>query len=114
MKIYYQGKEVGMNGDIKRVMDMFKENIRISPKHIIACLCNNEVKPLDYEIKEGDTVELLDITSRDGMMVYIRGALYLMAMAFYKTYPEAKLIVNFQLSNSMYCEIENMKVKSIS
>ncbi len=110
MKIYYQGKEVGMNGDIKRVMDMFKENIRISPKHIIACLCNNEVKPLDYEIKEGDTVELLDITSRDGMMVYIRGALYLMAMAFYKTYPEAKLIVNFQLSNSMYCEIENMKV----
>lgn len=110
MKIIYQGKEVGMKEDIKRVIDMFRDNIRISPKHLIACRCNNEVKSLDYEIKEGDTVELLDITSKDGMMVYIRGALYIMSMAFYKLYPDAKVIVNFQLSNSMFCEIENMEI----
>ncbi len=110
MKIYYQGKEVGMKNDIKKVIDMFQDNIRISPKHLIACRCNNEVKSLDYEIKEGDTVELLDITNKDGMRVYIRGALFIMAMAFNKLYPEANLIINFQLSNSMFCEIENMEV----
>ncbi len=110
MKVIYQGKEVGMKEDIKKVIDMFRDNIRISPKHLIACRCNNEVKSLDYEIKDGDTVELLDITSKDGMMVYIRGALYIMSMAFYKLYPKAKIIVNFQLSNSMFCEVENMEL----
>ncbi len=110
MKVIYQGKEVGMKEDIKKVIDMFRDNIRISPKHLIACRCNNEVKSLDYEIKEGDTVELLDITSKDGMMVYIRGALYIMSMAFYKLYPKAKVIVDFQLSNSMFCEVENMEI----
>ena len=110
MKIFYQGKEVGMNGDIKKVIDMFRENVFVSPKHIIACKCNNEVKSLDYEIKEGDSVELLDITSKDGMMVYIRGVLYIMGMAFEKLYPEAQVIVNFQLSNSMFCEIDNMQI----
>ena len=110
MKIIYQDKEVGMINDIKKVIDMFKDNIRLSPKHIIACRCNNEVKSLDYEINEGDSIELLDITSKDGRMVYIRGILYIMAMAFNKLYPEAQVIVNFQLTNSMFCEVENMEI----
>ena len=63
MKIIYQGKEVGLQKNIKKVIDMFGDSIRISPKHVIACKLNNEVKSLNYEIKEGDNVELLDITS---------------------------------------------------
>lgn len=110
MKIYYQGKEVGLSGNIKKVIDMFKDNIRISPNHIIACKCNNEIKSLEYEIDEGDTVELIDATTKDGILVYIRGALFIMGMAFNELYPEAKLNVNFQLSHSMYCEVENMEV----
>ena len=96
--------------DIKKVIDMFNDNVKLSPKHVIACKCNNEVKPLDYIINEGDEVEILDITSKDGMMVYIRGALYIMAKAFHEVYPKAQIIVNFQLSNSMFCEIDNMEV----
>ena len=45
MKIIYQGKEVGLQKEIKRVIDMFGDNVRISPKHIIACKLNNEIKP---------------------------------------------------------------------
>ena len=110
MKIFYQGKEVGMQNSIKKVIDMFTDNVKMSPKKIIACKCNNEVKPLDYEINEGDQVEILDITSKDGMMVYIRGALYIMAKAFHEVYPEAQIIVNFQLANSMFCELDNMEL----
>lgn len=110
MKIIYQGKEVGLKDSVKKVIDMFGNNIRISPKHVIACKCNNEVKSLDYEIKEGDTVELIDLTSSEGLRVYIRGALFIMAMAFEKLYPNAHLIVDFQLANSMFCEIDNMEV----
>ena len=107
MKIIYQGKEVGLQKKIKKVIDMFGDSIRISPKHVIACKLNNEVKSLNYEIKEGDNVELLDITSKDGMQVYIRGALFITSMAMKELYPNAKLIVNYQLQNSMFCELLN-------
>lgn len=105
MKIIYQGKEVGLQKNIKKVIDMFGDSIRISSKHVIACKLNNEVKSLNYEIKEGDNVELLDITSKDGMQVYIRGALFITSMAMKQLYPDAKLIVNYQLQNSMFCEL---------
>ena len=110
MKIFYQGKEVGMDSSIKRVIDMFNNNVKLSPRKIIACKCNNEVKSLDYEINEGDQVEVLDVTSQDGLMVYIRGALFIMAKAFHELYPKAQIIVNFQLANSMFCELDNMEL----
>lgn len=110
MKIIYQGREVGLPKTTKKVVDMFGDSIRISPKHIIACKLNNVVKSLDYEIQEGDTVELIDLTDNDGIRVYIRGALYIMGMAFNKLYPDYKITVNFQLANSMFCEIKNNPV----
>lgn len=110
MKVIYQGKEVGLPNNIKRVIDMFRDNIRISPKKVIACKCNNEVKSLDYEIKEGDSVELIDATTKDGMIVYIRGALFVMSMALNDICPNAKLHVNYQLTNSMFCELEDVEI----
>lgn len=110
MKVIYQGKEVGLPTRVKKVIDMFGESIRISPKHVIACKCNNEVKSLDYEIKEGDTVELIDVTSKDGLIVYIRGALFVMSLALHEIAPEAKVMVNYQLSNSMFCELKNVEI----
>ena len=99
MKIYYQGKEVGLSHNVKKVYDIFGDNIRISPKNVIACKCNNEIKSLDYELNEGDKVELIDVTDKDGMKVYIRGTLFIMSMAIEKLYPKAKLVINYQLSN---------------
>ena len=55
-------------------------------------------------------MELIDTTTRDGRRVYIRGLLYIMAKALYELYPKALLTVNYQLSNSMLCEIENMEI----
>lgn len=110
MKVYYQGKEVGLHRDVKRVIDMFGDSIRISPKHVIACKANNEVKDLNYIIKEGDTIELLDVTNKDGFRVYLRGALYIMSMAFKQLYPNAKLIINYQLSGGTFCNCDNLKI----
>ena len=110
MKVYYKGKEIGVDNKAKRVVDMFGDSIRISPKHIIACKCNNEVKSLDYEISDGDSVELLDVTNKDGLRVYLRGALYITSMAFKKLYPEAKLIINYQLTGGTFCECQNLEL----
>ena len=58
-------------------------------------------------MNNNDEIELLDTTSRDGGRIYTRGLLYIMAMAFHEVYPEIMLTVNYQLSSSMFCKIEN-------
>ena len=44
------------------------------------------------------------------MKIYRRTLTYIMGMAFWKLYPEARVVVNYQLTNAMYCNLENMKV----
>ncbi len=90
-----------------RAIEKFKEDTK---KNILACKYKNEVKSLDYEVENLDDVVQIDLTSRDGRRVYQRGILYVMAMAFNRVYPKALLTVNCQLSNSIYCSVENMKV----
>ena len=113
MKIYYHDNEVGVPLKEAKVIDLFKDNIKFSKNNIIACRCNNEIKSLEYEIKEGDKVDLIDITDKDGMRIYVRGILFIMAMAFDKLYPEAKISVNYQLSNAMFCEAENLAITEV-
>ena len=111
MNIKYKSEENVIVDDDKKikVKELFKDKIE-NNKKIIACISNNEVKSLDYEVKNNDKVELLGIYSKDGRRIYIRGLLYIMSKAFNELYPEALLSVNYQLSNSMYCEVDNMNV----
>ena len=111
MNIKYKSEENVIVDDNKKikVKELFKDKIE-NNKKIIACISNNEVKSLDYEVKNNDKVELLGIYSKDGRRIYIRGLLYIMSKAFNELYPEALLSVNYQLSNSMYCEVDNMNV----
>lgn len=105
MKIIYKNIEVETEENTT-ILDLFKETIE-EKQNIIACMVNNEVKPLNYILKENDEVELLDTTSRDGARIYTRGLLFIMAKAFNELYPQIQLTVNYQLSSSMFCEIEN-------
>ncbi len=105
MKVYYQGKEIQLPSPT-RVRDIIGEVERKE----IACICNNEIRSLDYQIKEDTYIKLIDISHSDGMRIYIRGLCYIMAMAFSSLYPDALLTVNYQLSNSMYYVVENKEV----
>lgn len=96
-----------------KVIEKYKNEIENATKEgrkIIACMCNNEVKSLNYEVNEIDKIELLDISSKDGHRIYIRGILYIMAKALNEVYPEALLSVNYQLSSAMFCKIDNMEI----
>ncbi len=73
-------------------------------------MCNNEVRSLNLKLTEDAKIELIDLNSKDGMMIYIRGIMYIMAKALSELYPEALLTVNYQLSNAMFCELDNMQV----
>ena len=95
--------------DNKSIIELFGDKLK-GNNHIIACDINNEIKTLNYIPKENDNVSFVDVTSRDGRRTYIRGLLFIMGMAFWKLYPEARVVVNYQLTNAMYCEVDNLKV----
>ena len=109
MKLVYKGDTKVEMGEHKKIVDMFKNEIENSKEEIIACKCNNKVRSLNYEPEEGEKVEFLDISTADGMRIYVRGLLLIMSKAFNKLYPDALLTVNYQLSNATFCQIDNMK-----
>ena len=93
-----------------RVSELFGEEIRKSNNEIIACRFNNEIKGLNYKLKKSGTIELIDITEKDGMRVYQRGLIYIVGKAFHDIYPEALITINYQLYNSMFCEVDNLNL----
>lgn len=109
MKILYNN----LKKDIEQgtsILENFREIINENNRKIIACRFNNEIKSLDFKPKTDGTVEFIDVSDNDGRKIYIRGLLYVMSKAFEESYPEVLLTVNYQLSNSMLCHVENMTV----
>ncbi len=109
LKIQLNEKDIEITNEQKTVAELFQKEIEEN-NTIIACNCNNEIKSLNYIPKENDKIKFVDLLSRDGRRIYIRGLLYIMSMAFHECYPEAYLNVNYQLTNAMYCEVDNMEV----
>ncbi|MDO5556347.1 MAG: nucleoside kinase [Clostridia bacterium] len=109
MQIIYKNQIFDVKKGTK-VIELFNNEIKKSNNEIIACKFNNEIKSLNYEIDSDGKLELIDITNKDGMRVYQRGLIYIIAKAFYDLYPKALFTVNYQLYHSMLCEIDNLNV----
>ena len=110
MKITYENKEYNIEKGVT-VGDAFKEQIENHQlKNIIAARLNNSIVSLKTPITEDGELEFFNRQDKDGRIIYIRGLLFLMCKAFSEVYPEALLTVNYQLSNAMYGEVDNMEV----
>lgn len=79
----------------------------IAKKGAIAAKFNNEVKSLNYAVDSDGKIELIDISDKDGMRIYRKGLLFITYKAFEELYPNSKIIVNYQLSNALLCEVKN-------
>ena len=109
MKVKFNNNTIEMD-NATTIQELFAEEINKSNKMIIAARVNNEVKSLDFVIDKDCTIELIDRANIDGRRIYTRGLLYVMGKAFSELYPDALLTVNYQLSNSMLCQVDNMAV----
>lgn len=109
MKIIYNSEEKIIDEGLT-IEEALKEEIEKSEVPVIGAKFNNEYQRLDYEIKEDGEVALVNIASEGGMKIYRRTLIYIMAKAFDKLYKDAKLRVNYQLANSMFCSLDNMEV----
>lgn len=109
MKVTYKDKIMEIQDKIS-VKELFENEIKSSENKITVCKINGLIKSLNYIIEDDVTVELLDMSTKDGMRIYLNGLLYILGKAFYNVYPKALLTINYQLSGAMFCQIDNMKV----
>lgn len=110
MKITYDNKEFNIKEGvtIKEALDEQIKNSKL--KDIIAARFNNTIESLNLPIKKDGEIEFINREDKDGRIIYIRGLLFLMSMAFSEVYPKALLTVNYQLSNAMFGSVDNMDV----
>ncbi len=107
MQIQYNNNIINVKEGTK-IKDVLLDEI--AKTNAIAARFNNEIKSLNYELKESGVLTLIDISDKDGIRIYRKGLLFVIDKAISQLYPEAKMIVNYQLSNSLLCEFENMEV----
>ena len=106
MKVVCNNKEFEFNDEIA-LKDLLVSEM---PEDAIAARFNNEVASLNHPMHKDGEVVFIDRSTKDGREIYVRGLLYLLSMAAYRVYPQARLTINYQLSNSMFCEFINMKI----
>ena len=109
IRIKYNEKELQAE-EGKKIVDIFSMEIEQSEKGIIACRYNNEIKSLAHVPKEDGEIEFIGISNKDGMRIYTRGILFVMAMAFEEIYHKPLITINYQLSDGMFCEVENIEI----
>lgn len=109
MKIQYRDKIIETESPTT-INKLLKYEIENSEHIVVGGLYNNMYVNLEYEITEAGTIELIDVTSKEGIKIYKRTLIYVLGKAFEKVCPNSKMIVNYQLSNSMFCEIDNTEV----
>lgn len=107
MKIIFENQEYEIPEN-KTIKEAFGDKIKADD--IIAARYNNIIASLNHPIRKNGQISLISRTEKEGRNIYIRGLLYIMSKAFYEIYPESYLTINYQLSNAMFCEIENMKI----
>ena len=92
------------------ISEALKNEIEKSKYTVIGAIYNNEYVDLNKTIDEDGTVELLDISTKEGIRAYRRTLIYIFAKALRKIFPENQATVNYQMANAIYCDIGDIEV----
>lgn len=109
MNIIYQGRTKKIEKGLT-VKEALKKEINENKYEVIGCLYNNDYRNLETEVEEGARIELIDISSKEGMKIYVRTIVYIMGKAFENLYNREKIMVEYQLGNAMYCKCDNIQI----
>ena len=109
MKIQYKEKIINAKENDK-IKNILQEEIKKSEYPVIGAIYNNEYVDLDCQITKDGKIELIDISSKEGMRTYRRTLIYIFAKALREMYPENSATVNYQLANAIYIDIGKIEV----
>ena len=109
MKIKYEDKILEINKN-EKIKDAFKAEIEKSKYQVMLAVYNNRYVSLDKEIDEDGEIKLIDITTKEGIRVYKRTLIFILAKVLREMYPDNETAVNYQLTNAIYCDLGKIKV----
>ncbi|MGW1890779.1 threonine--tRNA ligase [Streptomyces sp. NPDC002004] len=73
---------------------------------IVAARVGGELKDLAYEVKDGETVESVEISSEDGLNILRHSTAHVMAQAVQELFPEAKLGIGPPIRDGFYYDFD--------
>ncbi|CAL9392458.1 threonine--tRNA ligase [Streptomyces sp. enrichment culture] len=75
-------------------------------RSVIAARVAGELKDLAYEIRDGETVEGVEISSEDGLNILRHSTAHVMAQAVQELFPEAKLGIGPPIRDGFYYDFD--------
>lgn len=99
--------EAGVN-----LIDVCKRMNLELPYKPVAARVNNEVVGLTYRVYRNKDIEFLDITSEDGMRMYVRSLTFVMMKAMHELFPGRTVRFENPISNGYYCRMETELTES--
>lgn len=87
-------------------IDLIKINGLDNEVPIVLVKINGVLKELSTRIQEDCTLEFVDITSKSGMMCYIRSLQFVLIKAVSEVFPNSKVTIEHSLSKGLFGEIE--------
>ncbi|UXI77837.1 threonine--tRNA ligase [Streptomyces vinaceusdrappus] len=78
----------------------------VGQRSIIAARVAGELKDLAYEVKDGETVEGVEISSEDGLAILRHSTAHVMAQAVQELFPEAKLGIGPPIKDGFYYDFD--------
>ncbi len=103
IKINFNNKHLNVN-EGTRVLELVDPKER---KNLVVCQVGAQVKELNYKLSEkndGMTIHLLNLNNEEAGRAYRASLRYIVAMAFYRIYPEVKIRFSYNISRSIFCE----------
>lgn len=72
---------------------------------VVAAKVDNNIRELSYKLANDCNIEFLDLTSDDGIRIYIRGLSFLFIRACREIFPHCYVSIEHSLGNGLYCEV---------
>lgn len=81
-----------------------------APHSYYSCLVNGRMRELTYWIDQDSTLEFLDLSHYDTVRLYDNSLRFLVTMALYRLYPDAKVLFSVFVSQATLLEFRNLPV----
>ena len=104
IKVNFQNKELTIK-EGTRVFDLIDDSKKTD---YLICEINDLVKELDRPLTNDAKVELFGIEHLEGGKAYETTLRYIVAMAFHNLYPDLTIRFSYNVSRSIFCEIQGL------
>ncbi|MCT4593002.1 MAG: nucleoside kinase [Anaeromicrobium sp.] len=104
INVEYEGKVIEVNKGTE-ILDIIEKIKPEKESVIVVAKIGNELRELNYRLKESCELKLLDLTDSDGYRIYRRSLSFVFIRAAKEILSGARISVEHSLSKGLYCEI---------